>query len=124
MEAYLELVSVPAIAAVVYWIMATLRYALKGKKAFKRWIPLLSMILGAVFGVVAFYAVPETVPAQNVVVALVLGGVSGLTATGTHQMVKQICKKNCAESEPSAGRTAQKEREENKAGSDGAPGSS
>ena len=32
MESYLELVSVPAIAAVVYWIIAIIKYAVKEKK--------------------------------------------------------------------------------------------
>ena len=29
MESYLELVSVPAIAAVVYWVIAIIKYAVK-----------------------------------------------------------------------------------------------
>ena len=63
---YLELISVPAIAAG----------------------------LGAVLGVVAFYAVPSIIPAANVVVAIVIGGASGLTATGANQIIKQLEKKD------------------------------
>lgn len=40
MESYLELVSVPAIAAVVYWIIAIIKYAVKENETFKRFIPL------------------------------------------------------------------------------------
>ena len=44
------------------------------------------------FGVVAFYAVPQIIPAENVFVAIIIGGASGLTATGTNQAIKQLTK--------------------------------
>ena len=78
---YLELISVPAIAAIVYWVINIIKYAVKGNETFKRFIPLIAAGLGAVLGVVAFYAVPSIIPAANVVVAIVIGGASGLTAT-------------------------------------------
>ena len=42
---------------------------------------------------VAFYAVPSIVPAENVFVAILIGIASGLTATGTNQIIKQLGKK-------------------------------
>lgn len=42
MESYLELVSVPAIAAVVYWVIAIIKYAVKENETFKRFIPLIA----------------------------------------------------------------------------------
>ena len=89
---YLELISVPAIAAVVYWIINIVKYAVKDNETFKRFIPLISAAMGAVFGVVAYFAVPSIMPAQNVVVAIVIGGASGLTATGANQIIKQLKK--------------------------------
>mgnify|MGYP002861810773 CR=1 FL=1 len=81
MESYLELVSVPAIAAVVYWVIAIIKYAVKENETFKRFIPLIAAGLGVILGVVAYYLVPGIIPADNVVVAIIVGGASGLTAT-------------------------------------------
>ena len=85
---YLELISVPAIATIVYWVINIIKYAVQENEKFKRFIPLISAALGAVLGVVAFYALPSIIPADNVCVAMLVGGASGLTATGTNQIIK------------------------------------
>ncbi|MFA7131505.1 MAG: phage holin family protein, partial [Bacilli bacterium] len=57
---------------------------------FKRFIPLIATLLGIVFGVVCFFSLPEIIPADNVFLAIVIGGASGLSATGSHQLLKQL----------------------------------
>lgn len=94
MESYLELVSVPAIAAIVYWVIAIIKYAVKENETFKRFIPLIAAGLGVILGVVAYYLVPGIIPADNVVVAIIIGGASGLTATGVNQIIKQLSDKD------------------------------
>ena len=94
MESYLELVSVPAIAAIVYWVIAIIKYAVKENETFKRFIPLIAAGLGVSLGVVAYYLVPGIIPADNVVVAIIIGGASGLTATGVNQIIKQLSGKD------------------------------
>ena len=89
MEGYLELISVPVIAAAVYAVMSVVKYAVNNGK-FDRFLPLLSALLGAALGVACFYAMPSIIPAHNVVAALMIGCASGLTATGTHQIFKQL----------------------------------
>lgn len=91
---YLELIRVPAIATIVYWVINIIKYAVQENEKFKRFIPLISAALGAVLGVVAFYALPSIIPADNVCVAILVGGASGLTATGTNQIIKQLTKKD------------------------------
>lgn len=91
---YLELISVPAIATIVYWVMNIIKYAVQDNEKFKRFIPLISAALGAVLGVVAFFAFPSIIPASNVCIAILIGGASGLTATGTNQIIKQLGKKD------------------------------
>ncbi len=91
---YLELISVPAIATIVYWVINIIKYAVQDNEKFKRFIPLISAGLGAVLGVVAFFALPSIIPADNVCVAILVGGASGLTATGTNQIIKQLTKKD------------------------------
>lgn len=92
MEQYLELISVPAIAAVVYWVINLIKYTVGENETFKRFIPLIATALGIVCGVVCFFLIPTIVPADNVLVAIVIGGASGLTATGTNQIIKQLTK--------------------------------
>ena len=40
MNDYLQLISVPAIAAIVYWTIEIVKYTLDGNEKFKRFIPL------------------------------------------------------------------------------------
>ena len=94
MEQYLNLISVPAIAAVVYWFINIGKHAVGENEKFKRFIPLIAAMLGIVCGIICYYAVPSIIPAENIVVAIVIGGASGLTATGTNQIIKQLGKKD------------------------------
>lgn len=93
MEGYLASISVPAIAAAVYFIIKLIRHAVGVNAKFERFIPLIAAALGVVFAIVCFYALPAVIPADNIVVAVVLGGASGFTAIGTDQMMKQFGKK-------------------------------
>lgn len=94
MEQYLELISVPAIAAVVYWVINLIKHTVGANETFKRFIPLLATGLGIVCGVVCYFAIPTIIPAENILVAIVIGGASGLTATGTNQVIKQLTNKD------------------------------
>ena len=88
MEQYLNLISVPAIAAVVYWVINIIKHAVGENEKFKKFIPLIAAALGVVCGII---------PAENIIVAIVIGGASGLTATGTNQIIKQLGKKDDAD---------------------------
>ena len=56
------------------------------------YIPPICGFIGAVLGVAAMYCVPEF-PADNPIEAMAAGAVSGLAATGVHQIGKQITKR-------------------------------
>lgn len=86
------IITVPAIAAIVYTIIDIVKTACGGDEKFKRFIPLISAGLGAVIGVIAFYFVPGVIETQNILVAITIGAASGLSATGTNQAVKQLVK--------------------------------
>lgn len=92
MEELLNGVSVPAIVAAVYWVVNLIKFTTKNNEKLLRFIPLIATGLGAIFGVICFFAVPNLLPASNVFVAIVLGGASGLTATGFNQAIKQLNK--------------------------------
>jgi FtsH-binding integral membrane protein len=92
MEELLTGVSVPAIAAVVYFIVELIKYTTKKSEKVLRFIPIIAAGIGLVCGAVAYFAIPKIVPTDNVVVALVIGAASGLTATGFNQIIKQAKK--------------------------------
>ena len=88
----LTLISVPAIATIVYWTIELIKYTLKDNEKFKRFIPITAAGLGVILGVTCFYFVPNIVPTDNVLVAIILGASSGLTAVGINQTIKQLGK--------------------------------
>lgn len=89
----LNLISVPAIAMVVYRVIKIIRLASGDNEKFKRFIPLVATGPGAVCGIICHYAVPSIIPSTKVVVAIVPGGSSGLSATGVNRMIKQLADK-------------------------------
>lgn len=90
MDAFTEITTIPALAAIVYTIIDIAKTAMGGDEKFRHFIPLIACVLGAICGVVAFYFVPGVMDTQNLLVAIVLGAASGLSATGTNQVVKQL----------------------------------
>lgn len=111
MEEYFGTISVPAIAAAVFFVVKAIRSAVGENAKFEKFVPLLSAGIGAIFGVVCFYALPTIIPASNVVVAIVIGGASGFTAIGADQMVKGFGKKQNEESLPPEKPTDDKKEE-------------
>ena len=89
---YLNLISVPAIATAVYLLIEVLKKAFNNNEKFLRFIPLISLTIGVISGIICFYFIPSIIPAPNIIVAFIIGGASGLTATGTNQIFKQFNK--------------------------------
>lgn len=94
-----EIATIPALAAIVYTIIDITKTALGGDEKFRRFIPLIACVLGAVCGVVAFYCVPGVMETENLLVAIILGASSGLSATGTNQVAKQLTRTTKEETE-------------------------
>lgn len=89
---YSNLISVPAIATAVYLIIEVLKEAFNNNEKFLRFIPLISLSIGVIAVVICFFFIPSIIPATNVVMAIIIGAASGLTATGTNQIFKQFNK--------------------------------
>ena len=92
MNTFYEAAAIPALAAIVYTIIDITKTALGGTDKFNRFIPLIACVLGSICGVVAFYCVPGVMGTENLLVAVVVGAFSGLSATGTNQVAKQLTK--------------------------------
>ena len=90
---YLNLISVPAIATAVYVIIENIKKCVGENEKFYKFIPLIALTIGVIAGILCYFFIPSIIPANNVFVAIVIGGASGLTATGTNQIFKQITKK-------------------------------
>ena len=97
MNTFHEAVAIPALAAIVYTIIDITKTAMGGTEKFNRFIPLISCVLGALYGVVALYCVPGVFDTQKLLLAIVLGAASGLSATGTTQIAKQLTKPTVTE---------------------------
>jgi len=84
-----DFVAVPIIVTVVYTLISLLKRETKGNEKVMSRLPIIAAVIGAVLGVIGFYAVPGIIPAENIFTALLIGIGSGLAATGTHQVFKQ-----------------------------------
>ena len=87
----MEFIAVPAIVVICYFI----GYAVKtivNKESVDRLIPVICGLAGAILGVLAFIFCPAIIVATDIFTAIATGIVSGLSATGVNQIVKQISK--------------------------------
>ena len=57
-----------------------------------RFIPLIALGIGIILGLVFYFACPSIISASNWFVAILIGGASGLSATGCNQIFKQLKK--------------------------------
>ena len=81
----LGVISYPAIV-IICWLIG---YAVKQTSIDNKWIPVIVGVAGASIGLIAFKTVP-VFPAEDWLTALVVGIVSGETATGVDQVYKQL----------------------------------
>lgn len=89
---YLTLIAVPTITGTIYALIEILKKVTNNNEGVLRFIPLIALLLGAIAGVICYFFIPGVFEAANVVVAIVIGAASGLAATGTNQVFKQLIK--------------------------------
>lgn len=83
----LGIVAIPVITVIAFLIAEAVKVSLLDEK----WLPIICGAVGGILGVVAMYVMPEF-PAHDVLTAIAIGIVSGLAATGAHQIYKQMTK--------------------------------
>lgn len=76
--------SVAAITVICYLVCLLVK-ALLPDEMEKSWLPVVAGAAGAALGALGFFKMPEF-PAQDIVTALAVGIVSGLAATGSHEI--------------------------------------
>lgn len=89
---FVNIIAVPAITAAIYTLIEILKKAFNNNEKFLRFIPLIALILGAVSGIICYFFIPDILPATNLVVSTIIGVASGLAATGSNQILKQLTK--------------------------------
>ena len=84
----MELIGIPAIVVISYMITETFKMFIN-----KQYLPIVAGISGGMLGVLSFVLQIDIMPATDIISALAIGIISGLAATGSNQIIKQIKKK-------------------------------
>ena len=95
MSIKMEIIAVPVIVSLVFMVMEIYKKIIEKYSTYEmlvRLIPVISAILGVAAGIVCYYAFPQLIPAQDIFSAILIGGASGLSATGCNQIFKQLNK--------------------------------
>lgn len=91
----MDFTCVPIIVVCCYIIGEIYKILFKNNQEAYKLIPILVAILGGLLGALIYFTNPEMIfNADNIWIALGIGIVSGFTATGTNQVVKQLLSKN------------------------------
>jgi len=85
--AELGIAAIPVITVIVFLAVE----AVKATPLDNKWLPVIAGGFGGILGVVAMM-VMEEFPAADPLTAIAIGIVSGLAATGAHQVYKQLTK--------------------------------
>ena len=89
----MEMVPILAVAIILFCVAQILKgTVLKNNEDLKAVLPYFCAILGAVLAVIIFLVNPSLIGAKNILDAIVRGAVSGLLATGGHQLYHQFLK--------------------------------
>ncbi len=91
--------SVPIIVILCYILGEIYKIIFKNKKETYKLIPLLVSLFGGILGVLIYFTAPEILNVDNIYLALEIGIISGSSATGTNQIIKQIFKNKEEENE-------------------------
>ena len=87
----MDYTSVPIIVLCSYIVGEIYKVIFKRKKEAYKLIPVLVAIVGGVLGVLIYLTSPEMIfNVDNLWIALGIGIISGFSATGTNQVVKQL----------------------------------
>ena len=81
MEETIRALSVPVIVSIVYGCINLYKQVTGSSEKFLRVIPIIAAFIGAVIGVIAYYAFPAVITAENIWQAIIIGG-AGLQQRG------------------------------------------
>ena len=85
-----EIKGIPFIIVTVYLVSEIYKVIFKKKSKAYKLIPVFSSLLGGILGGVMYLTSNDLIMTSNVYNALLIGIVSGSSATGTNQIIKQL----------------------------------
>ena len=83
----MELIVIPTILVISYLVTEIFKLFVK-----KKILPVISGVTGAILGVVAYLLTPTLIDNTNLLTSIAIGIISGLGATGSNQIIKQLKK--------------------------------
>ena len=86
----LGFIAFPAIVVICYLVGATFKAI--NNDTLNKFIPMICGVVGGVLAIVVFKTIPGYIPADNWLMALAIGIVSGFAATGINQVYQQFTK--------------------------------
>lgn len=86
-----DFIAIPAIV-VICWFVGMCIKTLGTSELADRLIPVIVGVVGGILGAIIFFVYPGLIPVDNVFNAIATGIVSGMSATGIDQIVKQLKK--------------------------------
>lgn len=89
----IDVTSIPIIVVCSYLVGEMYKLIFQHKPNAYKFIPVVTPIVGGILGIAIFLTAPELLGVQNIWNALLLGIVSGASATGANQIIKKIFNK-------------------------------
>ena len=81
-----EFTAIPIIVVICYLAVT----AIKETKINSKWYPLISCGIGTAVSAIFYFCLPDILAVTTLTAALISGAASGLAATGTNQVFKQL----------------------------------
>lgn len=85
----MDYVAIPTIVIISYIVGELYKTVFRTDQA-KRFIPIVMALTGASLGIAIYYTAPEVISGTSIWDAVLVGIVSGESATGTNQIIKQL----------------------------------
>ena len=88
-----EIITLPSIVGLVYLLITLYKKNIaQGREDHLKAIPIIAGTLGIFIASLCYIIEPSAIPVDNFITAMLIGVTSGLSATGTNQIFKQLTK--------------------------------
>lgn len=85
----METIIIPMIVSIVYGLIEIIKLSFPSDKI-NSLLPAISAGIGIILGIIAYFSIPSLLTNLNILQAIFMGMCSGLSATGSNQLIKQI----------------------------------